>query len=59
MRLLNSLTRELVSNIIVLAVDMTDGPGTAAKGLPLNRGIQEGTEVVAVAAPMSQHEHHN
>ena len=41
MRLLKGLTRELVSNIIVLAVDMTDGPGTAAKGLPLNRGIPE------------------
>ena len=62
LRLLNSLTRELVCNGIVLAVDMPNGPGTASKnkGFPqIVAFLKKDTEVVAVAAPMSQHEHHN
>ena len=62
MRLLNSLTRELVCNGIVLAVDMPNCPGTTAKnkGFPqIVAFLKEDTEVVAVATPIAQHEHHN
>ena len=62
MRLLNSLTRELVCNSIVLAVDMPNCPGTTSKskGFPqIVAFLKEDTEVVAVATPSAQHEHHN
>ena len=62
MRLLNSLPRELVGYGIVLAVDMPNCPGTASKnkGFPqIEAFLKEDTEVVAVATPIAQHEHHN
>ena len=62
MRLLNSLTRELVCNGIVLAVDMPNCPGATSKnkGFPqVVAVLKEDTEVVAVATPIAQHEHHN
>ena len=62
MRLLNSLTRELVCYGIALAVDMPNGSGTASKnkGFPqIVAFLKEDTEVVAVATPIAQHEHHN
>ena len=61
LRLLNSLTRELVRNGIVLAVDMPKCPGTTSKnkGFPqIVAFLKEDTEVVAVATPIAQHEHH-
>ena len=62
LRLLNSLTRELVCNGIVLAVDMPNCPRTTSKnkGFPqVVAFLKEDTEVVAVATPIAQHEHHN
>ena len=62
MRLLNSLTRELVCNGIVLAVHMPNCPGATSKnkGFPqVVAFLKEDTEVVAVATPIAQHEHHN
>ena len=61
MRLLNSLTRELVCNGIVLAVDMPNCPGTTSKdkGFPQIVAFLKDTEVVAVATPIAQHGHHN
>ena len=62
LRLLNSLTRELVCNGIELAVNMPNCPGTASKnkGFPqIVAFLKEDTEVVAVATPIAQHEHHN
>ena len=55
-RLLNSLTRELVCNGIVLAVDMPNCPGTTSKskGFPqIVAFLKEDTEVVAVATPIA------
>ena len=61
-RLLNSFTRELVCNCIILAVDMPNCPGTTSKskGFPqIVAFLKEDTEVVAVATPIAQHKHHN
>ena len=59
MRLLDSLTRELVCYGIVLAVDMPNCPGTTSKskGFPqIVAFLKEDTEVIAVTAPDAQHE---
>ena len=61
-RFLDGLTRKPVRNSVVLPVNMTYGPGTAAKseGFPqVVTFLKENPKMVAVASPHAQHEHDN
>ncbi len=59
---MDGLTRKPVRNSVVLPVNMTYGPGTAAKseGFPqVVTFLKENPKMVAVASPHAQHEHDN